>query len=255
MRNGTRYSPLVLLLSITLLALPAAAQDRSAIANAPPPWRVASVDSVPYGDILEWARSRSFETVPWFSDRQYLVTREGGVLRVGPLARIVAMTDSHLLTDESMRQGRVIGRIDSEGTAEPMGIVRGTTYVWVDDKGEGGRWRAVLFPDWTTPSQILRPTLQSFDTATAQRPYIFEAAMHVFELPGLLCGTTMTKGAFWTVEDPAGQDQVHELTSGSVGAGGCIPCDCRLCCVFNPIPRRHGLDFLGEKRPIGPEIR
>jgi len=257
MRNVARYLPW-LLLGSTLLPPTASAQDRRAVANAAPPWG-ERIDSVDYATILGWARVRAYDTSPWYSDRQYLVIRDRGALRVGPMARIAGLLDVHLITHESLSQGRFIGRIESEGNVEEMGILRGTTYLWADDVDRDGRWRAILFPDWELLPELIQPTMESFDSAGGSRrpPIVFEGLLDVFRLPG---GTPeQNRGAFWLQGDPLGYSTLGRLREDDGGfTGGCLPCDTWVCCGFHFRSRYHGLPFSEIPEPLlprGPGIR
>lgn len=258
MRGAAKGLPW-LLLSSTLFFNPAAAQERTERANLAPKWATVSIDSVPYDSILAWARSRTYDTSPWYSDRQYLVTRDRGALRVGPMARIAGLLDLHLMTPSSMSQGRFIGRIESEGNVEQMGIVRGTTYVWIDDQDGDGRWRGLLIPDWDRPMQIISPTLDSYDTLAVVRGarprLVFEAVMDVFQLRGGICRPDLPRGAFWMQDDPAGYDSPERFFGDDGDSGGCYPCDCMICCMFHPLMRELGQPFPEGRLPPGRGVR
>ena len=175
------------------------------------------------------------------------------------MARIAGLLDLHLMTAASMSEGRFIGRIESEGSVEQMGIVRGTTYVWIDDHDRDGQRRALFFPDWDRPMDILRPTLDSLASPPIPRGtrprLIFESLIDVFPLAPGMCEPDRTRGTFWAQDDPAGYDTFERFMGDDGGLGGCYPCDCTICCIFHPIGRNHGADFPTGFRPLGRVVR
>jgi hypothetical protein len=141
------------LLTLALLACGACAPSPSPVPQpglptgaAPAPNFRGPIESVPRSEILEYVGRLQFVQDPHLSDEQPLVdsATPGQLARVGPRARIEPELHSVQITPRELREGRIIARIISDGTFEPLGIRRGIQYVWVDSST--GRWRTAMIP-------------------------------------------------------------------------------------------------------------
>jgi hypothetical protein len=127
----------------------------------PAPRFGASIESVPRTTFLAYVERLEFVSDPHLSDEQPLIDSaiSGQLRRVGPRARIEPEVRSTKITDEQLRDGRVIARIISDGTFEPLGIRRGIQYVWIDSST--GRWRAAIIPATATePIRMLSASVR-----------------------------------------------------------------------------------------------
>ena len=135
-------------------AAPAGGQ---AAGELPPPEFGQSIESVPRAQIARYAASLQFVTDPLLIDEQPMLYRAGTAQAStrGPMARIQSERRASTITDQQLRRGRIIARIVSAGSYEPLGLRRGANYLWVDSAAGG--WRAVMIPETATdPLKVLK---------------------------------------------------------------------------------------------------
>lgn len=122
--------------AITLLVASACQPQRQLGEEVPPPPPGAD----PIGDpsqrqaILDYARGLDFDSViHGASDRQPLtfIAPPNGV-RLGPVATILPERRTHNNRLQSLNQGRIVARIESQAPYPPLGMPAGISYVWID---------------------------------------------------------------------------------------------------------------------------
>jgi hypothetical protein len=173
-----------LLLTLALLACGACAPSPGPVpqsglptGGAPAPNFRGPIESVPHSEILEYVGRLQFVQDPHLSDEQPLVdsVTAGELTRLGPKARIEPELHSVQITPRELREGRIIARIISDGTFEPLGIRRGIQYLWVDSST--GRWRAAMIPANGAEKRML-------GASVGNRPHLTMVPSAIWYYPG-----------------------------------------------------------------------
>jgi hypothetical protein len=115
--------------------------------------------------VLAYASRAPFVTDPRLTDEQTLLRRNG---QRGPKVRVEAVDYSPRLTHDQLRRGQLLGRFISDGEYPPLGLRRGTHYLFVDSTDH---WRAIIVPE----DPALRPHVMNLS---------FLGIPHPWDVPG-----------------------------------------------------------------------
>lgn len=211
-----KIPPLLLAAGLLFPPLPAAGQTDSV-----PPWvlRGGDITATSLDEILAWARALAFDLDAWDApDVPLLLSGPTGPY-LGPRARVAAMQGARTKSADAIQSGRIVGMIQTEVDVPAMGLVQGRTYVWVDRRGPGERWRALLIPDRGWPDhEAMDPSPMPPDSLV----FAVEVAVEVFH--NRACADA--QGAFLS------------------GVARCFVWDCTIICTGEPM-RRIGYDAPG----------
>lgn len=205
--------PPYLAAGLLLLPLPLSGQTDSV-----PPWvlRGADITDTSLDEILTWARTLDFDLDIWDAPVGPLLLSGPTGPYLGPRARIAARQGARTRSPDALPSGGFVGLIQTEADVPALGAVQGRTYVWVDRRGPGERWRALLYPDRAWPGlPSLEPSPPHPDTAV----FAVEVSVEVFR--NLACADA--QGAFLS------------------GVARCFVWDCTVICTGEPL-RRVGYD-------------
>jgi hypothetical protein len=126
----------------------------SAMSGCIPPLGLApSPEATSREAFLAYASSLEFIGADWdnqLGDEQPLVypvgdPRNAAISAATPVARVEPEARAKRLSREQAARGRVVGRILSTGSYEPLGVHAGVNYVWLDNLS-GRAWRGLIIP-------------------------------------------------------------------------------------------------------------
>jgi len=112
------------------------------VSYAPPPsFAQANIHNVPLGTILDYA----VEVVQYDGDRARHTMLAANSRGQAPFIIITPAEGSWGMTRETMREGHIVARIESDGDYMDLGIVSGFNFLWVGNDPKGNlEW--VLIP-------------------------------------------------------------------------------------------------------------
>jgi hypothetical protein len=98
------------------------------------------IHEVPLGEVVDQARRIPFDETRGHETR--LGTNERGRLVTVKIWPAAGASSMEAMT---LRQGRIVARIESDGSFEKLGLADGLNYLWVEGRPDGG-YRGVVIP-------------------------------------------------------------------------------------------------------------
>jgi hypothetical protein len=98
------------------------------------------IHDVPLGTILDYAQALRYDEARGFVKR--LARNAAGQ---SPSVKIWPEAGTSSLEGTTLRQGRIVARIESSGSYDDLGLAGGLNYLWVEAR-PGGGYRGVIIP-------------------------------------------------------------------------------------------------------------
>jgi hypothetical protein len=131
----------------------------------PPSFAGHPIATVSTGDIDAYAQTLQFDSTMPGADTITVRTPTGDTIHLQGEPEIGAAA----LGDSDVAAGRIVARIHSNAPFTALGVAAGTTYFWVEGKGE--RARGVMIPADSLARRVARPLLVR-DHLTASFPTV-----------------------------------------------------------------------------------